>query len=89
MGVYRAAFATIEQTTPLATRKVGVPVVALGGDEGQGERVRQMVERVAERVSGGTVPGCGHFIPEECPEAVVRQALALAGAGLPTHHSTD
>ena len=42
MGVYRAAFASIEQTEPLAGlltgHKVKVPVVALGGEQGLGEK---------------------------------------------------
>lgn len=71
MGVYRAAFTNIEQTEPLTKRKVTVPVVALGGEKTLGAQVREMLGRVAERVSGGAVSGCGHFLPEECPKEVV------------------
>jgi pimeloyl-ACP methyl ester carboxylesterase len=75
LGVYRAAFTTIEQTEPLADHKVNVPIVAIGGELSRGDQVRQMLESVAEDVTGLVVPGCGHFVPEERPEQVVEQVL--------------
>jgi pimeloyl-ACP methyl ester carboxylesterase len=81
MGVYRAAFTSIEQTEPLAGllgQKVKVPVVALGGEKGLGERVISMVKMVAEDVEGEVIANCGHFVPEEHPEVVVRHIKALA-----------
>lgn len=36
LGVYRAAFRTIEQTAPLTKKKVRVPVVAWGGEKALG-----------------------------------------------------
>lgn len=78
MGLYRAAFTTMDQTQPLTATKVRVPVVALGGDHALGQRVRQGVELVADHVSGGTIANCGHFLPEEDPDEIVRQVLALA-----------
>ena len=80
MGVYRAAFTSIEQTKPLAVlltgHKVKVPVVALGGGKGLGEKVLAMVKLVAKEVEGETIPDCGHFLPEEYPEVVVRHLRA-------------
>ena len=81
MGVYRAAFTSIEQTEQLAGlsgNRVKVPVVALGGVKGLGERVLAMVKMVAQDVEGGVIADCGHFLPEERPEEVVRQVLAMA-----------
>jgi pimeloyl-ACP methyl ester carboxylesterase len=82
MGVYRAAFTSIEQTEPLAGlltgHKVTVPVVALGGEKGLGDRVLTMVKMVAKDVEGGVIADCGHFLPEERPEEVVRHVKALA-----------
>lgn len=82
MGVYRAAFTSIEQTEPLAGllmgHKVKVPVVALGGEKGLGDEVMKMVKLVAKDVEGETISACGHFLPEERPEAVVRHVQALA-----------
>ena len=83
MGVYRAAFTTIAQTEPLAGgllpghHKVKVPVVAIGGDKGLGDRVLAMVKMVAKDVEGETLADCGHFLPEEHPGEVVRHLQAL------------
>ena len=78
MGIYRAAFRSIQQTEPLARSKVRVPVVAIGGEKGLGPKVGEMVAMVAEDIRAETLPGCGHFVTEECPDAVVRRVLAMA-----------
>lgn len=79
MGLYRAAFTSISQTEPLTTAKVTIPVVAMGGGEkGLGRKVGEMVERVAQNIETVLIADCGHFIPEERPEAVIQQILALA-----------
>jgi len=79
LGVYRASFTTIAQTEPLRVNKVRVPVIALGGDRANGARISEMVRMVATTVEGGVVSNCGHFIPEEKPEEVVRRVLAMTG----------
>jgi pimeloyl-ACP methyl ester carboxylesterase len=73
LGVYRAAFTTIDQTTPLRRNKVRVPVIALSGERAQGARIAEMVALVAENVEGGSVPDCVHFLPEERPDEIVRR----------------
>ena len=82
MGVYRAAFTSIEQTEPLTRllvgHKVAVPVVALGGDKSLGANVEKMLKLVAKNVEGEVVSNCGHFLPEEYPAVVVRHILAMA-----------
>jgi pimeloyl-ACP methyl ester carboxylesterase len=86
MGVYRAAFTSIEQTEPLAGlltgHKVKVPVVALDGEKGLGERVLTMVKLVAKDVEGEVIADCGHFLPEERPEVVVRHIQALSARAI-------
>ena len=72
LGVYRAAFATIEQTTPLKHSKVEVPVLAIGGEKALGAKVAQMVKAVAKNVTEKVIPACGHFIPEEQPAEFMR-----------------
>jgi len=47
-----------------------MPVLALGGGL-WGDRPLHMLQEVADDVRGGTVPGVGHWIPEEDPEALV------------------
>jgi pimeloyl-ACP methyl ester carboxylesterase len=79
LGVYRAAFITMEQTARLTSNKVQVPIVALGGERAQGLEIRKMVEMVAEKVDGGSIADCGHFVPEERPDELVRYVLAMLG----------
>lgn len=78
MGIYRAVFTSIDQTEPLVSKKVKVPVVAIGGEKSLGSKVGEMVRMVAEQVEAETVPHCGHFIPEERPDIVVQHILRLA-----------
>jgi pimeloyl-ACP methyl ester carboxylesterase len=67
----------MEQTAPLAKTKVKVPVVALGGERAQGIQILEMVQMVAENVDGGSIADCGHFVPEERPDEILRHILAM------------
>ena len=78
LGVYRAAFASIEQTEPLTIAKVTVPVVAIGGVKGLGDKVGEMVRLVASNVTAESLSESGHFVPEEAPDAVIRQVCAIS-----------
>ncbi len=72
LGVYRTAFETIALTEPLTKNKVKVPIAAFGGDKSLGGKVKQMIEMVAEEVTGGEISNCGHFIPEEAPDQLMK-----------------
>ena len=78
MGIYRAAFASIAQTEPLMTDKVTIPVIALGGEKGLGDKVGKMVAMVAADVEAHTLGGCGHFMTEERPAFVIDHIRALS-----------
>jgi pimeloyl-ACP methyl ester carboxylesterase len=77
MGVYRAAFASIAQTEPLTKAKIRQPVIAIGGVKGLGAKVGTMVKLVAENVEAVTLTDCGHFVPEEAPDAIVQRVLKI------------
>jgi pimeloyl-ACP methyl ester carboxylesterase len=77
MGIYRAAFASIDQTEPLMKAKISVPIVALGGEKGLGAKVGDMVAMIAENVEAHTLTSCGHFMTEERPEYVAEHIIAL------------
>ena len=77
---YRAA-ATIDLEHDRADRDVGrkvmQPLQVLWGENGIIEKCFKPLEdwsRVAVNVRGGSVP-CGHYIPEEAPEALLTAAL--------------
>jgi len=78
MGIYRAAFASIDQTEPLMAAKISVPVVALGGEKGLGGKVGDMVAMVAENVEAHTLADCGHFMTEERPQFVIDHILDVS-----------
>jgi pimeloyl-ACP methyl ester carboxylesterase len=80
LGIYRAAFASIAQTEPLLTTKIKTPVIAMGGANGLGGRVGEMVRHVAEHVEASVEPTSGHFLPEEAPDAVIRRIVAMASS---------
>jgi pimeloyl-ACP methyl ester carboxylesterase len=76
LGVYRAIFTSMDQTAPLRSAPVSVPVVALGGERSQGARIGQMVGMVASEVETGVIPSAGHFLPEESPEEIAARVVA-------------
>lgn len=76
-GVYRAVPRTVEQIEKLKVQKLTQPILALGGEGSMGDRVTQMMMHVAENVTGGIMANCGHFIPEEQPDALVDQLAAV------------
>jgi len=54
--------------------------VALGGEKGLGALVGKFVSMSASNVQSKVIPSCGHFIPEEHPEAVVEHLRILTVA---------
>ncbi|MEZ5849923.1 MAG: alpha/beta hydrolase [Hyphomicrobiaceae bacterium] len=61
--------------------RLPMPVLAIGGGvsyphgRGRGHDVEASLKRVAANVTGVVLPECGHFVPEEQPEAVARLLL--------------
>jgi pimeloyl-ACP methyl ester carboxylesterase len=59
--------------------KLPMPVLALGGDRswGRGMEVVESLRWLALDVRGGVIENCGHWMPEEQPEALLRQLLGF------------
>ena len=57
--------------------KLPMPTLGLGGGgpRGRGDLVVESLRRVAVHATGGSIPDCGHFIPEEKPDGA-RQPVA-------------
>jgi pimeloyl-ACP methyl ester carboxylesterase len=74
---YRAADEDAEHNREFArTRKLKLPVLALGGRRGGfGALTKASAEAVAENVRGVVLDRCGHWIPEECPDVLVNELL--------------
>ncbi|EXU64115.1 MULTISPECIES: alpha/beta fold hydrolase [unclassified Streptomyces] len=73
LGYYRAVLEDIEQNTPLMRRKIGPPVLALGGEVGSAPDLYESMRPLGRDVRGGVIAGSGHYIPEEEPEALARE----------------
>jgi pimeloyl-ACP methyl ester carboxylesterase len=69
---YRAIFDSIAQNRATATKKLAMPVLAIGGDQWLGPLMQKMVEPVAANLRTEIIPDSGHFVPEEAPAAVIR-----------------
>jgi pimeloyl-ACP methyl ester carboxylesterase len=67
---YRANFDDqgLTQAKARAAKRLTMPVLALGGSDGVGGALRATIASSADNIQGGPIgPGCGHFLPEECP----------------------
>lgn len=66
---YRALNGTARRNKPLSATKLTMPVLAIGGGGhgGLGQLEGDQLEDYATNVRGVVLPGCGHWLPEECP----------------------
>jgi pimeloyl-ACP methyl ester carboxylesterase len=73
---YRALNETARRDAPLARSKLPMPVLAIGGGGhgGFGPMEATLLRPYARRVEALTLPGCGHWLPEECA-APLNQAV--------------
>ena len=65
---YRALPRSIVQNAEMAARKLSMPVLAVGGggNGGFGTKQPENIRRYAANVESHVLPGCGHWVPEEC-----------------------
>lgn len=88
LAYYRALAQDVaDNQATVARMKLPMPVLAIGGAKswGRGLETLESLRRVATDVRGGVIEDCGHWIPEERPDALVEQLLAFFGeeGGLP------
>ena len=78
---YRANFDAdgLAQAKARAAKRLTMPVLALGGSEGVGDALRATVATIGDHVEGGAISGatagCGHFLPEECPDELTAAVI--------------
>jgi pimeloyl-ACP methyl ester carboxylesterase len=52
-----------------------MPILTIGGEAGLGNLTTASFQKVANNVTGITLPNTGHFIPEERPNFLAKQIL--------------
>lgn len=74
---YKAAFApeNVAANIERSTRKLAMPILALGGERGYGPRMVEAMRQFALDVTGGQVDGSGHYLPEEDPVRIGNELL--------------
>jgi pimeloyl-ACP methyl ester carboxylesterase len=76
LGWYRALDATLAQNADRKNHPLTMPVLAIGGELSYGAGVAEAMKPLAEDVQGVVIPGTGHWVAEEAPEALLE---ALTG----------
>jgi pimeloyl-ACP methyl ester carboxylesterase len=70
-GSYRALDASIAQNNQRKTRRLTLPVLAIGAAKSHGEGTVNTMKLVADNVQGVIIPGSGHWVAEEAPEQLL------------------
>ncbi len=80
LAFYRAAARSAEQNRELVQKgKLTMPVLGLSADQGSIADIAAAVRPFAMDVRGETIADCGHFQPEEQPQAVSDALLRFFG----------
>ena len=85
-GFYRALPTSIAQNEQRKTRRLTLPVLAIGGAESSGEGVANTMKLTADDVQTLVIPGCGHWVAEQAPDEVL---VALAAFLAPYRDGTS
>ncbi|WP_016834783.1 alpha/beta fold hydrolase [Herbaspirillum lusitanum] len=77
LSYYRVAFspAGLAQSRRRGEQTLAMPILALGAEHGVKDALVTTLRSIATDVRGGTLPGSGHYMPEEIPDAVAGELL--------------
>jgi pimeloyl-ACP methyl ester carboxylesterase len=76
-GFYRALPTSIAQNERRKTRRLTLPVLAIGGAESAGEGVGKTMSLVADDVQTVVLSGSGHWLAEQAPEELLAALTAF------------
>jgi pimeloyl-ACP methyl ester carboxylesterase len=76
-GFYRALDTTIAQDQQRKTKRLAMPVLAIGGAVSFGDPVADALKLVADDVQSLVIPDTGHFVAEESPDEVLAALTAF------------
>jgi pimeloyl-ACP methyl ester carboxylesterase len=74
-GLYRSMLAEADQIRELASPKLRLPTLAIGG--GSGEFTSATIRQVATDVTAVSIDGIGHYAPMEAPERLAEALLSF------------
>jgi pimeloyl-ACP methyl ester carboxylesterase len=75
--LYRAFPTSIAQNEERKTRRLTLPVLAIGGAEASGDGVGKTMKLVADDVQTLVIPDCGHWVAEQAPEELLAALAAF------------
>jgi pimeloyl-ACP methyl ester carboxylesterase len=70
-GFYRAIPASAAQNEQRKTRRLTLPVLAIGGEESSGEGPGNTMKLVADDVQAVVLAGSGHWVAEQAPDQLL------------------
>jgi pimeloyl-ACP methyl ester carboxylesterase len=76
-GFYRAIPTSTQQNAQRKTRRLTLPVLAMGGEESTGEGVGNTMKLVADDVQSVVLTGSGHWVAEQAPEQLLAALTAF------------
>jgi pimeloyl-ACP methyl ester carboxylesterase len=76
-GIYRAFPAIIAQNEQRKTRRLTLPVLAIGGSESAGEGPGNVMRLAADDVQAVVLAGSGHWVAEQAPEQLLAALTAF------------
>ena len=76
-GFYRAWDTTMAQNEQRKSRRLTMPVLAIGGAASWGEGVGNAMQLLADDVQTVLIPDCGHWVAEEAPEELLAALTAF------------
>jgi len=76
---YRAIPQTIAQNKQRAEKKLTMPVLAIGADQATADAPQKTLQGRALNLHSAILSQCGHFVTEECPEALMAELLPFLG----------
>jgi pimeloyl-ACP methyl ester carboxylesterase len=75
--LYRAFPTTTAQNQQRKTRRLTLPVLAVGGAESSGAMVADTMQLVADDVQTLVIPDCGHWVAEQAPGELLAALTAF------------
>jgi pimeloyl-ACP methyl ester carboxylesterase len=72
---YRALPETIAQNKNRMQSRLTMPILALGGEFGTASIAEDTLRPYTDRLEGGIIAACGHYVPEECPGELLKRLV--------------